>query len=190
MSHILEKAEIAILQNCSKACEAALKSAAKEIKKDFKEKVIDQAVLDYYSDYKPSIYKRTESLYNAFKSVSSVNGQEASFKINWNYNWLPQYKSKSPRHQSGSEWVSRYDKGFDPESEDNGIPEKGWVFINFFEGIHPRYYFQKDLGLINDSVYFEPSYIRIKRYKDNYIESNRAKDILTKHLKQQAKKYI
>lgn len=190
MSRILEPAEVAILKNCSKACEAALKNATREIKKDFKEKVIDQAVLDYYADYQPSIYRRTESLYNAFKSTASISGQEASFKIQWNYNWLPQYESRSPRHKSGNEWISRYDDNFDPYGDDNGKPEKGWVLTNFFEGIHPRYYFQKEIGLINDSAYFEPSYVRIKKYKDDYIANGYANDILVKHLSIQAKKYI
>lgn len=191
MGRFLEKAEAEILKNCAKACDAALKSAAREIKKDLKDKIVDQAVRDYYSDYpSPSIYKRTESLYNAFKSTSTINGQEANFKIDWNYNRLPQYESRSDRHKSGGEWISRYDDRFDPKGEDNGKPEKGWILTNFFEGIHPRYYFHKDLGLINDSAYFEPSYIRIKKYKDDYIANGYAKDILVEHLSRQAKKYI
>ena len=66
MGRILEDAEIKFLKKCATARKAAVQQAAKEIKKDFKKKVFDQAVSDYYDDYTPIEYKRTESLYNAF----------------------------------------------------------------------------------------------------------------------------
>jgi hypothetical protein len=56
------------------------------------------------------------------------------------------------------------------------------------EGIHPKFYFDPNLDIVLDkSEEFEPSYLRIKQYKDNYIKNGDAKDILLKHLKKQCK---
>ena len=183
MGRILEDAEIKFLKKCATARKAAVQQAAKEIKKDFKKKVFDQAVSDYYDDYTPIEYKRTESLYNAFRVYANTDGRRINLSYNWDFNRLPQYSSKSQYHKSGSEWIDFYDRSDD---EDNGIPEKGWIFINFMEGIHPRFYFDKKLGArINDSYQYEPSYIRIRNYKNKYIESGEMKDILLRNLKKQ-----
>jgi hypothetical protein len=185
MSRILEEAEKAFLKKCAAARKAAVKQTAKEIKKDFKEKVFDQAVSDYYNDYTPTKYKRTESLYKAFKVYVRTDGRRIKLSGNWDFNRLPQHSSASKYHQSGDDWMDFYSRS---EDDDNGIPEKGWILTNFMEGIHPRFYFDKTLGVvINDSEYFEPSYLRIKEYKDSYIKNGDARDILIKNLKQQCK---
>ena len=187
MARILNDAEIAFLRKCSDACAAAVKGAAKEIKEDFKEKVIDQAVSDYYSDYSPNKYRRTGGLYNAFKVKTNViNNDSISLKFQWNYNWLPEYRSRSKYHQDGGDWVSRYDDDFDYDSDDNGIPEKGWIFTNFMEGIHPRFFVREGL-VFDESYHFTPSYIRIRDYRDQYVNDGAMKDILLKHLKMQCK---
>lgn len=186
MGRILRDAEIAFLKKCSDACAKAAASASKEIKKDFKKKVFDQAVSDYYNDYNPSRYKRTESLYNAFRVNTKTDGDSISISWDWDFHRLPQYKSRSKYHQSGGEWISRYDDRFDWESDDNGVPEKGWIFTNFMEGIHPRFISRE--GLIFDESYqYEPSYIRIRKYKDEYIHGDDMKEILLRHLKKQCK---
>lgn len=185
MGRILEDAEIKILRKCAEARRAAVKDSAKEIKKDFKKKVFDQAVSDYYEDYTPTRYKRTESLYKVFKTYAKTDGESINITAKWNFNWLPQYKSKSQYHQSGSEWKDFYDRSDD---EDNGIPEKGWIFQNFMEGIHPRFYYDKKLDiLVDDSVQETPTYIRIKKYISDYSKSGDAKEILLKKLKKQCK---
>lgn len=197
MGRILEDAEIAFLKKCGDAKREAVKDAAKEIKRDFKIKVFDQAVSDYYKDYKPSRYKRFKypnGLYKAFSVHTETDGSNISISYDWDFNRLPAYKSKSKYHKRGKEWISRWDSRFNwDEDEDgepignNGVPEKGWIFVNFMEGVHPRFL---ENGLINDSEQFEPSYIRIREYKDDYIDNGDAKDILLKNLKKQYKKYL
>lgn len=191
MGRILKDAEKAFLKKCAEARKKAVQQAAKEIEKDFKKKVFDQAIEDYYDDYKPSRYKRLKKpggLYRAFKVVGLNDGRRIEVNYNWDFNRLPQYKSNSKYHKSGDEWVSRYDEDFKWNSGGNGMPEKGWIFENFMEGIHPKFYLDKSIGVvIDESEHFEPSYLRIKEYKDNYITDGNARDILIKHLKKQCK---
>lgn len=198
MGRILADAEIEFLRRCATARQAAVQKAAKEIEKDFKKKVFDQAVTDYYNDYKPTKYRRyrkPDGLYRAFNVSAAHDGRRIAVDFDWDFNRLPKYKSKSKYHQSGREWISRYDSRFNwDEGVDgepvgnNGIPEKGWIFQNYMEGIHPRFYVDKDLGIVVDnSERFEPSYLRIKEYKDRYINGGDARNILIKHLKKQCK---
>lgn len=188
MGRILEDAEIAFLRKCATAREAAVQQAAEEIKKDFKKKVFDQAVSDYYDDYKPTRYKRQGGLYKAFRVTQKNDGRRITLDYDWDFNRLPQYKSNSKYHKFGNEWISRYDSDFDWDSGNNGIPEKGWIFTNFMEGIHPKFYLDKTLdAIINEIEQFEPSYIRIRDYKNNYIDNGYAKEILLKNLKKQCK---
>ena len=198
MGRILKDAEIAFLKKCATAREAAVRQAAKEIKKDFKNKVFDQAVMDYYDDYRPTRYRRSKKpngLYKAFKVNESNNGKRIEIDYDWDFNRLPRYKSNSKYHKSGNEWISRYDPRFNWDEDDegnpignNGIPEKGWIFENFMEGIHPKFYLDKSLDIvIDESEVFEPSYIRIRDYKNEYIADGDAKNILLKHLKKQCK---
>lgn len=192
MGRILEPAEAQALLKCASARRAAVQQAAKEIQKDVKQKVFDQAVEDYYSDYKPTRYKRIKKpggLYRAFKVHENNDGRRISISGDWDFNRLPQYKSRSQLHQSGDEWISRYDTNFDWDSGDNGMPEKGWIFENFMEGIHPKFYVDKKLDIvIDESERFEPSYMRIKEYKDDYFSGDDMRNILLKHLKKQFQK--
>ena len=191
MGRILEPFEAQVLLKCEAAKRAAVKLAAKEIQKDVKKKVFNQAVEDYYDDYNPNRYKRINKpggLYRAFRVNESNNGKQILISGEWDFNWLPQYKSNSKFHKSGNTWVSRYDSNFDWDSGNNGVPEKGWIFQNYMEGIHPKFYVDKNLGIvIDDSEYSTPSYLRIKQYKDEYFASNDMKNILLKHLKKQYK---
>lgn len=193
MGRILEDAEKAFLKTCAAACEAAVENAAKEIKKDFRAKVFDKAVGDYYDDYEPyrTRYKPTGGLYHAFKVYTkTVKGKTIEVSYDWDFNRLPNYHSGSKFHKYGDEWISRYDEEFDWDSEDNGRPEKGWIFSNFMEGIHPRWMKDKELGYYDESMRFQPSYKRIKDYKDEYISNGDARDILIKHLQIQCKKFM
>lgn len=183
MGRILADAEIEILKKCKEAREAAVKQAAAEIKNDAQKNIFDQAVSDYYDDYSPTRYRRTESLYNAFQMHATTDGKRINVSGDWDFNRLPQYQSRSKYHQSGSEWVDFFNRSDD---DDNGIPEKGWIFSNFMEGIHPRFYFDKHLGVvIDDSMQCQPSYIRIRDYKNAYFQSDAMRNILLKNLKQQ-----
>jgi hypothetical protein len=183
MSRILEDAEIEFLKKCATARKAAVQQAAKEIKKSFKKRVFDQAVSDYYDDYTPKKYKRTESLYEAFKVYATTDGRRINLSYDWDFNRLPQHTSRSQYHKYGDDWIDFYNRS---EEDDNGNPEKGWIFTNFMEGIHPRFYIDKTLGiLVDDSEQFTPSYIRIRQYKDNYIKSGEMRNILLRNLKKQ-----
>lgn len=185
MGRILEDVEIAFLKKCAEAREAAVKNAAKEIKKDFKKKVFDQAVSDYYDDYSPSKYKRTEGLYKAFKVDAPTDGRYITINYNWHPDRLPKYKSGSRYHKGGSPWNDFWSRD---EGPNNGVPEKGWIFSNFMEGIHPRFIYDKNIGtVVDESVEFEESYVRIRDYKDEYIRGDNMKNIVLKHLKQQCK---
>ena len=185
MGRILQDAEIAFLKECAKAREAAVRNAAKEIKKDFKEKVFDQAVSDYYNDYTPVKYKRTHSLYNAFKVNAPTDGKHITISYDWDFNRLPQYRSRSKYHRSGDEWVDFWSRS---EDDDNGIPEKGWVFTNFMEGIHPRFIYNKNVdAVIDESERCQPSYLRIRDYKNEYINGDDMRNIVLKHLQKQCK---
>lgn len=196
MGRILKDAEIAFLRTCREACDAALASAAPKIEKDFKSKVFGQAVTDYYEDYKPSKYKRSKALSRAFRAHATIVGDAISVEGDWDFNRLPQYKSKSKYHQSGDEWISRYDPDFNWDVDDdgdpigdNGVPEKGWIFQNFMEGIHPRF-ITKNGMVYDESRYFEPSWKRIKKYMNEYKNSDDLKNILTKELQKACKKMM
>ena len=152
MGRILEDAEIELLRRVASKREAAVEKAAKEIQKDFKEKVFDQAVSDYYGDYPPKRYKRTGGLKKAFKVQAPTDGRRITIDYNWNHNWLPRYKSNSKYHKSGKDWISRYDDDFDYDSGANGMPEKGWIFENFMEGIHPVFSYDKELDIYLDNI--------------------------------------
>lgn len=186
MSRILSAADAEILSELEGAIEKAIKSSEKEIIKGLQLKVIDQAVNQYYNDYKPSIYRRSNRIGDAFKMTHILVNGNLSVNINANSDRLPQYESKSPRHKSGGEWISRFDSNFDPEGDDNGMPEKEWIFENFMNGVHPRYFFVKNLGFVNDSAYFMPTHVRVSQNIERFYKHD-LKFILTKHLKQQLK---
>ena len=186
MGRILEPLEAKALLKCEKAIKAAVQGAAKEIKKDITEKIFNQAVADYYEDYTPNRYRRSKSLYNAFRAYARTNGKRIDVSGDWDFNRLPQHTSNSPYHKSGTDWIDFYSRSDD---DDNGMPEKGWIFENFMEGIHPRFFFDKKLGvMIDDSDRFTPSWKRIKKYKDEYFASDAMRDILLRNLKKQYKK--
>lgn len=194
MGRILEQAEKEFLKKCADARIAAVKGAAKEIERDFKKKVFDQAVTDYYNEYKPTRYRnRKKSLYKAFKVFSQNDGENISITFNYDTRWLPPHESNSKYHKTGPKWVSRYSAKFNWDVDedgkpigDNGIPGNAWIFTNFMEGIHPRYYLDRDLDVvINDSVQFEAAYVRMKNYRDEYMNGGDAREILIKHLHRQ-----
>jgi len=185
MGRILEKAEKEFLKRCASARKAAAQQAAKEIQIDFKEQVFDRAVWDYYDDYNSSKYKRSESLYDTFKVYTQTDGNNIGISYDWDFNRLPQYASNSAYHKKGNEWIDYYNR---TDDDDNGVPEKGWIFTNFMEGIHPSFYLDKKLDVIIDNSYQSiPFYIRIKNYKEEYIRSGKMRDILIKNLKKQCK---
>lgn len=158
----------------------ALKESVQIVKKDMKEKVSDRAVMDYYMDYTPRIYHRSYSLFNIFKSYARQNGKTLHAWIEYDSDKMGQHRSNSLRHQSGSPWVSRWSENFDPEGEDNGMPESDWIFDRFWEGTHPRYYIDRSLSnllgeaiVVDNSYHFESTESRMIRYASQYEDRMR-----------------
>lgn len=190
-----------ILEKCMLAGKAALKSAMKEIQKDFKNKVVRKTVQEYYNDYKPVKYKRTDGIEPAFDVFSMINGDGLTgfIRLEYDYRNMPQHYSNSPYHQKAGRssnsaysggWVSRTANPlYYPNQKNFGMPENGWIFQNFMEGIHPDG--SSDYGDGGSYGYqFEPSYLRIKKHIQEYASSNGISNILVKHFKKHIKRYL
>jgi hypothetical protein len=115
----------------------------------------------YYKNYKPKRYKRSNSLKNAIKTYSpkeSIRGttHNVSFSVVYDSRYLNGlYHSNSWYHQSGNTWkpvvltwapdnlVKQYAndewyKGMRNDyGQDNGVPEAGWILNNYLQGVHP-----------------------------------------------------
>ena len=146
MGSLADNVMLQVLGQVDEIRKKALKESVKIVKKDMKEKVSDRAVMDYYMDYTPTRYQRSYSLFNVFKSYARQDGNTLHAWIEYDSDKMGQHYSYSPRHQSGGAWISRWDENFDPEDDNNGIPESDWIFDKFWEGTHPRYYIDRELS--------------------------------------------
>lgn len=190
MSSLVNDVMLEVLGQVEDVRKKALKESVRIVKKDMKERVCDRAVLDYYADYQPTHYKRTYSLFKLFTTYARQDGNTLDAWIEYDSDRLPQYYSNSPRHKSGNTWISRNDDNFDPIGSDNGVPDKEWVFKNFWEGIHPRYYIDSKLSqLVGEIVVYDDSYRftstrdRILKYASEY--EDRMKEIIVDRMKAQ-----
>ena len=187
MGNLFTAMERAIIEKSEKICREALKSAAYELQQDVKNNICYRIVDDYYDEYTPKKYRRTNSLYNAWEMSASIVGDRLHFYPNLDSDKLPQHYSKSPFHKSGDEWIDFYNRSDD---EDNGRPDNEWILKNFFEGIHPRYYLDKKIGVVVDaSVQFPGVLPKMGKYVNSYKRSGNMINILAKHLKQACKTY-
>lgn len=175
MGNFADKIMSQLLGQVDDARKKALKEAVKIVKKDIKEKVSDRAVMDYYMDYTPTIYKRSYSLFNVFKSYARQDGRTIHAWIEYDSDRMGQHYSNSPRHKSGGTWISRWYENFDPEGDGNGIPDSGWIFDRFWEGTHPRYYIDWEISklvgeptVVDNSYHFESTEFRMLRYAEQY----------------------
>ena len=120
----------------------AARSAANKAQKDISKKA-DRFIDEYYASYQPKWYKRQHKLKNLitkyYKEADTSNGIRIEFGIKYDASRIAGlHKSNSWWHQSGSEWISRSDKGrFHFDGQDNGIPSAEWITNQFLEGIHP-----------------------------------------------------
>ena len=152
MSQNLDKMFKQIQKNSEELGVAAMRDAAD---KSY-QLALNQArtCLQTYYKRKPKIYKRTNTLKNAIlpdKPFETADGDHViiSFAIRYDASKLTgKYKSKSKLHQSGSEWVSRFDNPgeFQFDKDSNGIPDSKWILSNYLSGIHPGWYNGKDYG--------------------------------------------
>ena len=130
----------AIIKDSQNIAVEAVRNAAKKTQTDIL-KEADNYLQKYYSNYRPTIYKRTHQLHKSivpvFEDKSKVNKVSIEVGVEYNSSLLKGlYKSKSKFHQSGSPWQSVND--YSKFSPDNGIVEPEWIMENFLEGIHPR----------------------------------------------------
>lgn len=112
--------------------------------------------LKNYLSKKPKIYKRINpsplkqaTLWK--KPTLKTKGSMCQIEIALRYDSSQikgVYKSNSWWHQSGDTWISRYDEPskFRFDSQDNGIPDSGWILNNYLEGIHPGWVNGEDRG--------------------------------------------
>lgn len=175
MGSLADNVMVQVLGQVDEIRKKALKESVKIVKKDMKEKVSDRAVMDYYMDYTPTRYQRSYSLFNVFKSYARQDGNTLHAWIEYDSDKMGQHYSYSPRHQSGGAWISRWDENFDPEDDNNGIPESDWIFDKFWEGTHPRYYIDRELShllgepiVVDNSYHFESTESRMIRYANQY----------------------
>lgn len=175
MGSLADNVMLQVLGQVDEIRKKALKESVKIVKKDMKEKVSDRAVMDYYMDYTPTRYQRSYSLFNVFKSYARQDGNTLHAWIEYDSDKMGQHYSYSPRHQSGGAWISRWDENFDPEDDNNGIPESDWIFDKFWEGTHPRYYIDRELShllgepiVVDNSYHFESTESRMIRYANQY----------------------
>lgn len=190
MAGLLTDLERKIIMMSQEVCRNALVAASSEIKIDIDSEICYRVSDAYYQDYNPSRYKRIESLYNAWKITPLLKGQNIVFNLNLDSDRLPQHYSRSKYHQSGSTWISRYDDSFDFDSDDNGTPENSWILQNFFEGVHPRFIYDRKLGaIIDESMQGSTVLQNMQKYINSYRQSGNMQRILLKHLKSQCRKY-
>lgn len=188
MGRLFTDLERKIIEMSKEVCRNALVASAAEIKNDINVNICYRVSEAYYSDYDPVSYKRTESLYDAWKITPFLTGDRVSFNLNLDSDRLPQHYSRSKYHQSGSTWISRYDDDFDFDSDDNGRPESAWILKNFFEGIHPIFV-RHEGAYFNESIQRSGVLDNMAKYIDIYRRSGKMQKILIKHLKRECKKY-
>ena len=117
-------------------------------------KVAKNCLNQYYKNYSPKRYKRTNQLKKAImtskqpKEVKSGSTYSMSFAIQYDSTKLDGlYHSNSWYHQSGNDWKpvmhtwspDYIKNGVRDTSigQDNGMPESGWILTNYLQGIHP-----------------------------------------------------
>lgn len=117
-------------------------------------KVAKNCLNQYYKNYSPKRYKRTNQLKKAIrasskpKEVKNGSTYSLSFFVQYDSTKLDGlYHSNSWYHQSGNEWKpvmhtwspDYIKNGVRDTSigQDNGMPESGWILTNYLQGIHP-----------------------------------------------------
>lgn len=154
MSQNLDKAFKRIQKNSENLAMKAMINAANEAFNLAIEKA--NSCLDNYLKRKPKIYKRLnpsplKKALIAEKPQFSESGGHCYIEFSLTYDSTiikGAYESNSWWHQSGDTWVSRFDEPdkFKFDSQDNGIPDSGWILNNYLEGVHPGWFNGVDKG--------------------------------------------
>lgn len=137
-SNICEILE-SIVQDCESIANDAIQNVSKRVQGDIYRQAKTFAQR-YYDNYNPKVYKqRTGSLKRSFKKYGSNIG-DLSVEVGVEYDsslLKNKHFSNSRKHQSGDVWKSVAGLSFEEAGSNNGIPESGWIFEQFFDGIHP-----------------------------------------------------
>ena len=157
MSQNLDKLFKQIQKNSEKLAMDALMNAANEAFLLAKKEANN--CLENYLKKKPKIYKRLtpSPLKNAtlwLKPTLRTKGDSCQIVFALRYDStkiIGAYASTDEKkgswwHRSGGKWVSRVDSpdDFKWNSQNNGIPDSGWILDNYLEGIHPGWYVTPD----------------------------------------------
>lgn len=186
MGSLFTELERHIIETSEEVCRKALESSSKELQASIKENVFKKVTASYYQEYKPSRYKRTESLYGIWGIYPEIDGMDIGFDFDADDKRMKQHKSKSKYHKRGKKWISRTKKEFTWKSN-NGRPSNEWILENFFEGIHPRYILRE--GVVSDESYqYDDVDTRLDLYIGEYQKSEEMENILVDHLKKQCRK--
>ena len=188
MGNLFTAIERKIIETSHEVCQNALKSAAYELHVDIKNNICYKIVDEYYDEYDPTRYRRMDSLYDAWAMKTSIVGDRLHFYPDLDSDRLPQHYSRSKFHNSGDTWISRYDDGFDFDSDENGQPENSWILKNFFEGIHPRFFVREGL-VFDESYYYDGVLSKMSKYINIYRKSGNMIEILSEHLRRACKSY-
>lgn len=188
MGSIFTEIQREIIEMSEEVRRNALISAAPEIQNDIMTHICYRVTQDYYSEYQPKIYKkRMESLYDAWDIDAMMIGNGLEFEPYLTDN-IPQHVSGSWYHESGDKWVKF------PEShngsQNNGMPQSSWIVENFAEGIHPGYYWDRELDEVIDlSVQGKGTDASMELHVKRYNRTGKMERILIKHLKQACNAY-
>lgn len=154
MSQNLNKLFKQIQKNSEELAVGAMQAAAGKAFELAKTKT--KSCLQNYLKKKPRIYKRIEPsplfktiLYSQPKLKEKGDKCVISFAVRYDSSKIKGvYRSNSWYHQGGDKWISRYDNSgrFDFDSQNNGIPESGWILNNYLQGIHPGWINGEDRG--------------------------------------------
>lgn len=194
MGRLFSAMERKIIEKVEEVGRIALQSAATELQQDIYDHVCYKVVEDYYEEYTPTKYKRKHDLYNAWAMKFEIDKDNIiHFLPKLDSELMAQHYSRSRYHKepTGKEkekWRDYYSRSDD---EDNGLPDNEWILKNFFEGIHPRFYLNRQLGVVIDDSYQYPGVLQnMGKHIVAYKRSGRMINILAKHLIQACKSYI
>ena len=144
-----------VIRNAKRAAVSAAKQTAQKIARDMYKEALEGLAI-YYENYDPDVYDRTYNLKNAirqhYEDKSTKNQVNIEIGIVYDASYLEAYRSNSPLHQSGNEWISRTSNSFDWDSGNNGMPDPEWILNNFLHGIHPRTTIGYAYAPVQDSV--------------------------------------
>lgn len=138
LDEALEKAVEDLLKDEKKAMKEAIKFAVKEAKRDFMAKA-DSCLMEYYNEYSPHSYNRTNSLRQSFlpyeKLVTKGDVIEGSVGVQYSASRLQEYiEANQPgswEREDGSLHGGYYgSRNYQPV-------DAWWVIENYLEGIHP-----------------------------------------------------